>query len=133
MPRFSTTQAEQMFVDNTAPKKDNRRQSQRYKILAPASIIRKDQDPLMVKVVNLGMGGCKFVSHDKFDIKEFINIVFYVHSREEEWRACTPVNAKVLHIISKDDRNIVNLSFLSSIHAEHGIELVIRDAIFSMN
>ena len=76
MPRFSATSTEQMFVDSTKPPKENRRDTLRHKILVPASVLQKDQEAKMVKVVNLGLGGCKFVGHDKLSIHKVIMISF---------------------------------------------------------
>ena len=125
MPRFSTTSAEQMFVDSTKPPKENRRDTLRHKILVPASVLQKDEEAKMVKVVNLGMGGCKFVGHDKLSIHKIIMIQFYLQTDDEEWRACTPINAKILHVVPKNERFITNLAFKGSVYAEHGIEHII--------
>jgi hypothetical protein len=127
MPRFSATNTEQMFVDSTKPPKENRRDALRHKILVPASVLQKDEEAKMVKVVNLGLGGCKFVGHDKLSIHKIIMIQFYLQTDDEEWKACIPINAKVLHTVSKKDRFVTNLSFKSSIYAEHGIEHIINN------
>ena len=114
-------------MDSTKPPKENRRDTLRHKILVPASVFQKDEGTKMVKVVNLGMGGCKFVGHNKFSIHKIIMIQFYIQTEDEEWISCTPINAKVLHVVAKNDRFITNLSFKSSIYAEHGIEHIINN------
>lgn len=116
-----------MPADSTMTPKENRRGTKRHKILVPASILQKNEEAKMVKVVNLGMGGCKFVGHDKLSIHKIIMIQFYLQTDDEEWKPCTPINARVLQVTPKNERLITNLEFKSSIYAEHGIDHIINN------
>lgn len=127
MPRFAAMNPAKMFVDNSHYRGDCRRQYPRYKIITPATCIEADKKPEMVKVVNLGMGGCKFVGHSLVNTQASISMQFYTHSDDDEWRACVPIHGRVIHVHSKgDDHYIVNLDFKGTLFAEHGIEELIN-------
>ena len=127
MPRFAIDNPAKMFVDNTTYRGDCRRSKPRYKVLVPATLVERDKEPEMVKVVNIGHGGCKFVGHNLVNTQGSVSMQFYLHCSENEWRAATPIHGRVIHVHQKNDLYIVNVDFKGSIFHEHGIEQLIEE------
>ena len=127
MSRFAVMNSAKMFVDNSNYRGDCRRNYPRYKIITPATLIDAEKKPEMVKVVNLGFGGCKFVGHTLVNTQASASMQFYLQSDDDDWKSCVPIHGRVIRVHSKDENTfIVNLVFKGALFAEHGIEQLIN-------
>lgn len=127
MPRFSASNPAKMFIDNSSYRGDCRRNTSRFKVLVPATMQQPEHQPEMVKVINIGHGGCKFIGHTLVNTQGSISLQFYLHCDENEWRAATPIHGRVVRVHSKNELFVVNVDFKGSIFHEHGIEQLIEE------
>ena len=101
-----------------------RRDIPRYGCLVPAALTANEQESI-VKVINIGHGGCKIVAPNSLNTQGTISLTFFRPCTENDYKECVPIHGRVIHVHQKKKLYVINIDFKGILFDEHGIQSII--------
>ena len=113
------------FIDSKSYEGPDRRERPRYRVLVAAELTAGSKKEL-VKVLDIGVGGCKLHCSTHLNHHSIITLAFYVANKDKTMEQKYPITGRVIQVHKSMGHYVVWIDFKGMLVQEQGLDDIIK-------